>query len=47
MARRTILSHTGGVLSEVVTDPSDNGRAIIYRRKQDIQPVIQTVKSMK
>ena len=47
MARRTILSHTGGVLSEVVTAPSDNGRAIIYRRKQDVQPVIETVKSMK
>ena len=47
MSTKTILSHTGGVLSEVVTDPSDNGRTIIYRRKQDIEPVIETVKSMK
>ena len=34
-------------MSEVVTDPSDNGRSVIYRRKQDIQPVIETVKNMK
>lgn len=47
MKRSTILSHTGGVLSEVVTDAHDDGRARIYRRKQDVQPVIETVKDMK